>query len=292
MIKFAKRTHKKPHPGKKKGQDYRPVVRDFSQKSIKKALLKNTAGHWSFQYSLVGVIGSVACGALFGINEIIYLAFFSTFGASCFSWIYNYFIKADTFELRYIDNLKRKIEEETEGKRRRLAQELKALNCPRGYKQLTQLQADFDSLVELLGTMLNTHEVTYKRYHGIALEVFLSGIDNLKKILTALMSISEINETDIQNSINKLKNTPGKENEIKVLQERIQIKNQQLKKVDEYLNQNEIAITQLEKTAALITNLDSGLDEGKIDMESSMDDLSRIVDQAKKRMQIIKESKS
>lgn len=266
------------------------AVRDFSSAAIKKVLKRNSFSHWSTKYSATAFLGSVAWAIAFGLSPAIFAAIVVSFGASCLSWVYNYFFQAGNFKMKYVEQLQLEIQKETERKRRHLAEELVDHDCQKGVEQLEQFQRDFDSLVELLGSKLDTQEVTYKRYYGMAQEVFLSGVDNLRKVLNSLMSISEIDVDEIKGRLavlkRSLKDDLDARVEIDALNERLNIRKAKIEKVKALLLENEGAITGLERTAAAIADLDTGQDEGKIDMEQSMEDLMRIVNRAKKRLAV------
>ena len=226
--------------------------------------------------------------AIVGVSEFAFGLGVGAFTIACGSLIWNRFCRADAFEKDYIDKMQKEIEQETLEKRQQLSEDLKELKCFRGVTQLNQFQADYDNLIELLQTKINPNEVTYKRYHGMIQEVYLSGIDNLRKCLTSLMSISEIDETPIRERLGQLSKirTDDARLEADQLQRRLEIRQNRLEKVEDLLIENEAAITKLEETATLVADLDTGIDEGKVSMDDSMADLMRIISRAKKNREI------
>jgi hypothetical protein len=264
-----------------------PTAHDFSSAAIQRARGRYARSHWTLRYSSVGVLLSVLAGGLFGFSEAVFYAIVGAAGACSLSWITNYFFRADSFEHRYVENLQNAIKKETERKRENLRKELVEHGCSEGAEQLPKLQAKFDSLVELLADKLDTTELTYKRYYGIALEVFLSGVDNLASTLSAMKSVSEIDEDYVDRNLKKLRSMdtqedPKVQGEIEVLEKRLNMKQTQLEKVKHFLSENEQAMTMLDETTVAIADMDTGKGEAEIDMENSMAALADIMQRTSK----------
>lgn len=279
---------KRPGDNSKKSISARvPTARDFSPAAIRRALRRYAIDHWTMRYSAVSLGASILAGALFGFSEIVFYAIVGSFGASCLSLVYNYYIRADNFRHRYVEQLQRAIQERTERNRERLKQDLIDLGCPEGAQQFDKLQAKFDSLDELLADKLDPSELTFKRYRGIALEVFLSGIDNLTAVVSALKSISEIDVDYINERLQRLRTSTNHENreiqkEIEALETRLKVQQKQVEKIKRLLLENEQAMTQLDETTVAIADMDTGQSEAEIDMENSMIELAEITKRAKR----------
>ena len=266
--------------------DHVPTVRDFSPAAIRQALKGHAKGHWTMQYSAVLFLLSILAGGFFGF-ELAFYAIVGTLGLGCLSWVYNYYIQAGNFEYRYVERLQRAIQAQTEHKRERLKQDLMDHGCSNGAKQLDKLQAKFDSLVGLLADKLDTGELTYNRYLGIAQEVFFSGIDNLAAVVSALKSISEIDADYIGEHLEQLRSAPDHgdseiRKEIEALETRLQMRQKQLDKIQHLLAENEEAMTQLDETTVAIADLDTGQGEAEVDMENSMKSLAEITERTER----------
>ena len=264
--------------------NHSPTISDFSPKAIRRALKRQARNHWTIRYSSVIILLSILGGGLFGFSEVIFIAVIGSLGAGCLSWVYNYYIKSGKFELEYINQLQKALQEKTEKKRLSLREDLFELNCREGAQQLDKFQAKYDCLIELLADKLNTGEVTYGRYFGIGQEVLLSGMDNLSAVVSALKSISEIDERYIVKRISLLRAStdqePDAEKEIETLEARLSILEKQQKKVKHLLLENNEAMTQLDQTTVAISDMDTGLGEAKIDMENSMKALAELTERA------------
>ncbi|MBF0431625.1 MAG: hypothetical protein HQK83_10120 [Fibrobacteria bacterium] len=279
----------------KSGTAFKQVSRDFSKKAIKKSLKKHAISHWSVQYPIAGSVASLFGALILADLAPAFLALSGIgFLGGCAFWSLKRFVKADSFEIEYVEKMQREIEKETEERRRHLAEELAEHNCEKGQVQLSQFQKEYESLVQLLQAKFNETEITYKRYHGIIQEVYLSGIDNLRKVAAALMSISEIDDEELQKRIEELepRDTELAREEIKSLKERLGIREKQLAKAEKRMLENENALTQLNGIASNIADMDTGLDEGKVDMENSMADLIRVIGSLKQRIEMKTKTKS
>ncbi len=261
-----------------------PSASDFSPKAIRRALKQRAGNHWTTRYSAVIFLLAILGGGLFGFSEVVFVAIIGTMGAGCLSWVYNYYIQSGKFEQRYVSQLQKAIREQTERKRERLKEELLDLDCLEGANQLDKLQAKFECLVELLADKLDTSELTYGRYYGIAQEVLLSGIDNLSAVVSALKSISKIDENYIVERLAELRASASQdsesEKEIDTLETRLAIRRRQQEKVKHLLLENTEAMTQLDQTNVAIADMDTGMGEAEVDMENSMKELAEITKRA------------
>lgn len=264
-----------------------PTVYDFSPEAIRRALKRHARGHWTLRYSAMLLVLSALAGGLFGFSELVFTAIVGVIGLGGLSWVYNCYIQADNFEYRYVEQLQSAIQEQTERKRERLKEDLIEHECPDGAQQLDKFQAKFDSLTELLGDKLDTGELTYQRYLGIAQEVFLSGIDNLAAAVSALKSISEIDVEYINEHLKRLRDSadpgdPEIQKEIEPLETRLGMRQNQLDKIKHLLLENERAMTHLDETTVAIADMDTGGGEAKVDMENSMKALAEITQRAQR----------
>ncbi len=254
----------------------------FTPKSIKKALFNYSLNHWSFRYALASLISAIIATSIFGLNEVTFISLIGSATLSALAWVWNYFIKAGQFEEKYILKLRDAIHQKTAQRRNKLSKELVHLKEFKGYKQLEILEKKFLTLIEMLDKKFDRQELTYKRYFGIAQEVYLSAIDNLTTIVLAHKGIHHIQAKEIQARIDLMqkKNDPTLEQEMQTLTKRIQLYHAEMVKINKLLIENEEAITQLGATTIAISNINVNDAEGKIDMENSMKQLIEITNRS------------
>jgi hypothetical protein len=159
--------------------------------------------------------------------------------------------------------------------------ELEEVNAEQGLKQLSMLETKFNNFVAVLERRLNANEATFRRYIGMAEQVYLSSLDNLHEISIALRSISAIESEHLEDRVNELKLQSGQDNnnELDTLLHRIELLNEQNNKVSSLLSQNESALTLLDKTSASLadTKMDNG--HASVDAETAMMELERLAKQ-------------
>lgn len=249
---------------------------DFSPKAIEKALQKHTFGHWSFRYPLVGVLLTLLAIPLFGWSYPIFVALLATAGFSVVSFVWNYFISSDKFLHKHMDKLQQALQFNAERKMAKLKKDLQDHHHAK--LQVEQVDRVFENLTEILEHKFNTSELTYKRYYGMAQEVFLSAIDNLSEIVLSLKSIEEIDKNYIKQRLKELdRNDAFDSQEIETLEKRMDLLHKTEQKIRSLLIENEKAMTLMNETAIEIAKIDVNDQEGKIDMENSMKQLSELI---------------
>ena len=77
------------------------TVRDISTSAMKrKALMKKSLTHWSTRYSGTVFLGSAIWATLIGLTPVVFTVGVAALGATCMSWVCNYFLspKPDSCE--------------------------------------------------------------------------------------------------------------------------------------------------------------------------------------------------
>lgn len=187
--------------------------------------------------------------------------------------------------MKHIRNLRKILDEHTQRALKDLKKELLDHTCPEGAQQIDKFREKFESLDELLREKLDEGELTFSRYLGIAKQVYFSGIDNLQDIVAALKSISAIDPKHIKNQLERLQKIKEPDEsvlqEIKNLEIRQKLRQDQLNKVKQLLSQNEMAMTQLDKTTVAVAEMDTIKGQAEVDMETAMAELANITKRAK-----------
>ena len=210
-----------------------PTPADYSSDAIKKALGRYTRNHWTSRYSWVPLGVGVLWAAFIDFSETVFLFLLGSFALTVVPWVTFYFFRAGAFQVNYVNDLHKKSREITERRRLRLKQDLEEYSCHDGSEQLDKLKAKFDTLYELLADKLESGEMMFLRYQGIALEVFLSGVDNLTRVLHALKSVREIDPVYIESHLKALKSQAKDGDaeaaaEIQTLESRLKLRENQL----------------------------------------------------------------
>jgi hypothetical protein len=260
-----------------------PTPMDLSKEAIKKAHLKHLFSRWSLRYPLVGALLSTMGGALFGFNPVFITLIALSCGTSGFSWLYNYVINSGRFERNYIEKIKAIKAQQIEDRHQMVARELKEFDCDQGHAQLDLFRAKFDTFVDILGGKLNPSEITHARYYNVAQEVFLRGMDNLLDIVNAFKSIQESRPEADQQRLKTLKNannlSEDQQEEVKALERRLVLYDEQKERINHLLSENETALTALDETMVALSKIETST-ESKMEMEDAMKELIEMAKRA------------
>lgn len=142
-----------------------------------------------------------------------------------------------------------------------LAEELDRLEDPRPAYQLQAIVEKRDNLLAILGSRLDARELTYARYQSTAQQVYVAVITNLREVAIAKRSISTIDTDYIDARLERItsEDSPEVRVEISSLEDRRDLVSTQEAKVTYLLNQNETAMTLLDRTATALADAPIGL---------------------------------
>lgn len=249
---------------------------DFSPQAIQKALQKHAVSHWSFRFPLFGLLLALLAIPLLGFSTPFLVIILIAVGLSGLSFVWNYMIRSDQFLHTHMDRLQKALQYSTDRKMVKLRQELK--DHQHASIQVQQVDRVFDNLAEILEHKFDTSELTYKRYYGMAQEVFLSSVDNLNEIALSLKSIEEIDKKYIRSRLKELdSNDPLDRQEMETLEKRMGLFSATEQQVRSLLIENEKAMTLMSETAIEIAKIDINDQAGKVDMENSMKQLAEMI---------------
>jgi len=165
-----------------------------------------------------------------------------------------------------------------------LITELEALGSKQGLQQASQLQKKFDNLVDVLKRRLNVNETTYRRYAGMAEQVYLASLDNLNEASICLRSVSAIDSEELKKRMTELQGCESEKErqELEALNQRLGLLEDQNSRAASLLAQNETAMTLLDKTAGILADTKTEKGQASVDAETAMMELERIAKQTNK----------
>lgn len=161
-----------------------------------------------------------------------------------------------------------------------LAEELDRLEDPRPAYQLQAIGEKRDNLVAILGSRLDTRELTYARYHSTAQQVYVAVLSNLREVAIAKRSISTIDTDYIDGRLARLMSDDSSDAQVEIssLKDRRALVSTQEAKVAYLLNQNESAMTLLDRTSTALADAPIGLAPHEAD--EALDALRELADRA------------
>ncbi len=271
-----------------------PKIGDFSQKATDKVVLHTTLQHPLTLYPIAIGFVAVAAILLLQSSAIAFLVAVGGLSLGVGNWIVNYFFRRDRHASRYVESLHRalaqqrqRLLESSQGKLRAYRSLQGAAHfAAQGEEQFTRIKEKFENLQDILSQKLSRGELTYSRYCGTAEQVYLSVLDNLRDVITLLQSVSAIDDAYIHSRFRELRALPhlsdADRQELDTLEERQQLRDQQLDKVNLLLTLNEEAMTTIDQTVAAIAEMKTVQGRASMDMEPARQELEQLAQRAHK----------
>lgn len=160
--------------------------------------------------------------------------------------------------------------------------DLAGLDDTQPSEQLLALEQKRESLVKVLQRRLDAGELTYSRYLASAQQVYNSALHNLEEVAVASESISSIDVDYIERRLTELgpddSDDASREREHETLQQRLELRNSQRRKIAQLLAQNESALTALNRTTTALADVPIG--KRPEDAEAAMEALDELAARA------------
>jgi hypothetical protein len=205
-------------------------------------------------------------------------------GVAAVSLGVNYLLRHQHFASRYLESAHETLVAYRAAVLKDLEKDLRELGAREGRSQFERFGEKIKTFEEVLGDKLGKQELTYGRFLGIAEQVYLSGIDNLRQIVVSLRSLGTVDEKYIRQRIGILEAgdpSAQKTQELASLKQQLDLRSGHLKKVDACLAQNEQALAQLDLALAAIGDMKTGAQQSDVNMETAMSDLQQIARRAR-----------
>lgn len=257
---------------------------DFSPKAVSRAVLGETLQKPYVLYpTAVGVLGGLAAAVL-GPSLLFVAPAVIGAGLGLSSWVLDFTLRRDKHAADYLKRLQESLAGQTEQAIIRLNAQLQELEFQPGLSQLNELKNKFHTFDTLLRRKLNPQEMTFGRYRGMTEQVFLAGLDNLGRIADTLQGLAAIDVQHAERRLGTLNSddvdSHAQDQEIKTLKERLALRQKQCEQIDQWLAENETAMTQIDHVMAAIANLDTSGGHATMSMESAMEELKTLAQRA------------
>lgn len=168
----------------------------------------------------------------------------------------------------------------------RLADDFDELSFAKGGAQLRLLRNKLESLTQVLKRRLDSGEMTYGRYLGMAQEVYGSALDNLHEVAVALRSVSTIDSGYLRKRLGELEGEQQRsddhERELKALRDRGTLLEDANRRVTQLIAQNESALTVIDQTSAALAATRTEKGHATLDAETAMAELEQLARRAGK----------
>lgn len=258
---------------------------DLSKKAVDMAVLSGALQHPAVVYpAAAGVIGGLGAVVLTASPLLITGAVVGG-GVALLSLGVNYLFRRDFFAARYLESAHQNLVEYRTTLLADLENDLGEVKAREAQAQLERFGEKLKTFEEVLDEKLGRKEITYGRFLGIAEQVYLSGLDNLRQVALARKSAGTVDEGYIRGRIKALRSSGGdlskaKKDELAGLEQQLALAAKQNAGVESLLAQNEQALAQLDQALAAITEMKTGSTQSSVSMETAMSDLQSVASRA------------
>lgn len=257
---------------------------DLSKRAIDWAVLSSSLQHPAVVYpAAAGVLGGLGVALLTTSPALIAGAAIGG-GVALLSLGVNYVFRREYFASRYIDSAHKALVAYRETMLEHLEQDLREAGSREGCSQFERFGEKIKAFEEVMDEKLGKQELTYGRFLGIAEQVYLSGIDNLRQIALAMKGMETVDEKYIRQRIAALETgtrSEARNTELASLKQQLDLRKEQLNRIDACLAQNEQALAQLDAALAAIAEMKTGSAQSGTNMETAMNDLQSIARRAR-----------
>jgi len=268
-----------------------PHTSDYLPAAIQKAVVQSGLKHPVTIYSIALGISAGVVGSLFDVSMLLGTAIGLTLLGPVWA-VLQIFFRHEAVGSRYLDSLHRRqkqyeiqlIDNIERGLRSCAGVDGLDRTAKTGIAQLKSIRIKLDNVKELLGMKLRPNEITYGRFMGAAEQVSLSVLDNLNTVAGILKSATSIDLAYIHGRLREIGENPqsGPEalDQRRSLEQRLDLWNQQIKKIDRLMAGNEAAMTEMETISAAIAQWPQDRKFSNSDIESAIAQLHALATQA------------
>lgn len=263
------------------GNHRRIGLDDFSRSAINKAVTSKGFQDPLFLYPTAAGILSCTAMLVVGLAPVWAGLGAAGLGVGLAALGYQLGFRREQLARDYLNNLHMSLNNRRLKMVHDLTGNMDNLQFHQGLRQLGQMQKKFQNFVEILNRTFDPQELTYGRYLGIAEQVYLSGLDNLERVVGALASVQTIDSHHIETRIKEIHSdgivTEAEATEEETLNQRKLLRQSQTGKVEKLMAQNEQAMTQLDLTAAALAEMNTHAGQATMNMESAMTELQDLI---------------
>jgi hypothetical protein len=258
---------------------------DLSKRAVDWAVLSASLQHPAVVYpAAAGVLGGIGA-ALLTASPVLVTGAVVGGGVALLSLGVNCLFRRDYFASRYLESAHRTVVAYRESVLEELVRDLREQKAAEALAQLERFGEKIKAFEDVLDDKLARNEITFGRFMGIAEQVYLSGIDNLRQVAsTRKGSARAADEAYIRRRIATLESanprSEAQATELAGLKQQLEVRKQNFAKVESCLAQNEQALAQLDLALAAVADMKTGSSHSSVTMETAMSDLQQIARRA------------
>lgn len=257
---------------------------DLSRKAINLSVFTRSLQHPAVVYpAVLGLLGGLGAALLVSSPAVLIGA--ATAGGIAVAGLgANYLFRRERFAKEYIQAVSAEISAERAAMLENLEQDLReTARKEAAVRQLGRLRDKIETFEQMLGEKLGESELTHARFLGIAEQVYLSGVDNLRSVVFAGRGAAAIDVPYIRTRIAALEASKRADRnaELQSLNEQLRLHAEHMARIDAALAQNEQALARLDAAIAAVSQMKTEASRASVDMETAMKELSRVAQRAR-----------
>ena len=257
---------------------------DLSKRAVDRAVLSGSLQHPAVVYpAAAGVLGGIGA-ALLTASPVLVAGAVVGGGVALLALGVNCLFRRDFFASRYLEAAHQSVVAYRTAVLENLEEDLRSHKAREALSQLERFGEKVKAFEDVLDDKLGRKELTYARFLGIAEQMYLSGMDNLRQVALAKKSVATVDETYIRGRIKSLgaagEPSPARKQEAASLQQQLELAAKQHAGVEALLAQNEQALAQLDLALAAVTDMKTGSSQSSVSMETAMSDLQHVASRA------------
>ena len=257
---------------------------DLSKRAVDMAVLSGSLQHPAVVYpAAAGVVGGLGA-ALITASPLMIAGAVVGGGVAALALGVNYLFRRDYFASRYLEAAHKNLVEYRQALLQTLEQDLAQVKAKEAMAQLDRFTEKLRIFEDVLDDKLDRREITFARFMGIAEQVYLSGLDNLRQVASVRKSAGGVDEAYIRNRIRQLKTggelSKAKQDELASLEKQLELAAKHSGSIEALLAQNEQALAQMDQALAAVADMKTGSTHSTVGMETAMADLQQIASRA------------
>jgi len=257
---------------------------DLSKRAVDMAVLSGSLQHPAVVYpAAAGVVGGLGA-ALITASPLMIAGAVVGGGIAALALGVNYLFRRDYFASRYLEAAHKNLVEYRQALLQTLEQDLAQVKAKEAMAQLDRFTEKLRIFEDVLDDKLDPKELTFQRFMGIAEQVYLSGLDNLRQVASVRKSAGGVDEAYIRNRIKQLKTggelSKAKKDELASLEKQLELAAKHSGSIEALLAQNEQALAQMDQALAAVADMKTGSTHSTVGMETAMADLQQIASRA------------
>jgi len=250
---------------------------EITPRSIRRQIVAQATQAPSVLYPTVAAVLGAFSGALFGLPTVAVVAAGAAGVLAFGALVYQLAAKRDDHARAFVLAAERRMEAKRTLMVNELRDDLQALRMKAATEQLSQFERRFRAFRDVLEDRFKPSELTFARYLGVAEQVYLSGLDNVRDAVITRKSMEAIDDNDLRQRLNDLAQADDMAAvEREALQTRLSVYEASVKEVAELLVQNEQALTLLDQVTHRLASTKTERGMADTDLESSMAELQRM----------------